>query len=117
MGESVAKPLEYYDNNIGKIKRTAGAFGLSLDDVFVNQDGTHHPKMQEIYSNKNFDFMQEWYLGDDILQNKNRDIKNLEKKINSQDEPSLMDVEELAILKSEYDVERRDFVNDMLELD
>lgn len=108
---------EYYDNNIGKIKRTAGAFGLSLDDVFVNQDGTHHPKMQEIYSNKNFDFMQEWYLGDDELQKKKNKVKNLEKKINSQDEPSLMDVEELAILKSEYDVERRDFVNDMLELD
>lgn len=109
---------EYYDENIGTIERTAKAFGLSLKDVFEGDKiGAHHPKMQQIYSNRNFDWMQEWYLGDKELKSIRDKIKRREKKMNASENPSQELLEEIATLNGAYNTERRDFVNDMLELD
>lgn len=109
---------EYYDENIGTIERTAKAFGLSLKDVFEGDKiGAHHPKMQQIYSNRNFDWMQEWYLGDKELKSIRDKIKRREKKMNASENPSHELLEEIATLNGAYNTERRDFVNDMLELD
>jgi tRNA G18 (ribose-2'-O)-methylase SpoU len=109
---------EYYDENIGTIERTAKAFGLSLKDVFEGDKiGAHHPKMQQIYSNRNFDWMQEWYLGDKELKSIRDKIKRREKKMNASENPSQELLEEIATLNGAYNTERREFVNDMLELD
>lgn len=109
---------EYYDENIGTIERTAKAFGLSLKDVFEGDKiGAHHPKMQQIYSNRNFDWMQEWYLGDKELKSIRDKIKRREKEMNASENPSHELLEEIATLNGAYNTERRDFVNDMLELD
>lgn len=108
---------EYYDRNESRIKRTAKAFGLSLDEVFVEQKGAHQPKMQEIYGNDNFDFMQEWYKGNKELESLKGKIDRREKKLAETDKPSQELIDEIAALSNEYDTKRREFVNDMLELD
>ena len=107
---------KYYDERIGFIERRAKKFGLTLEDVFVNMEGGHHPKMQEIYSKDNFDFMQEWYLGNKALEDKKNKIENEEKRAAKEGlEPE--NNMELAALQNEFEADRRDFVNDMLELD
>ena len=108
---------EYYNSNLGDIKRRAEKFGYDLDDVFLKQKGSHHPKMQEIYSNSNFDFMQEWYKGNEELERLNKKVKDIEKKIAGKEKPSQALIEKLARAQAKFEAERRDFVNDMLELD
>ena len=95
----------------------AEKFGYDLDDIFEKEKVKHHPKIMEIYKNKHFDFMQEWYKGNKELEEINNEIKKLEKKINSKDNPSEFLLHKLAKKKAELASERRDFVNDMLELD
>ena len=107
----------YYDGNINYIKRRAEKFGYTIDDVFEKEKGKHHPKMLEIYQNSNFDFMQEWYLGNQELNELNKEIKKLKKKIAEKKNPSSSLLNKLANKKNKFDAERRDFVNDMLELD
>ena len=109
--------MDYYDSQVGYIKRSAERFGYDLDEVFNKEKGKHHPKMNEIYSNKNFDFMQEWYKGNKDLEKLNDKIKNLEKKIAGKENPTQSDLNKLARLKDQFAVERREFVDDMLELD
>jgi hypothetical protein len=109
--------MDYYDSQVGYIKRSAERFGYDLDEVFNKEKGKHHPKMNEIYSNKNFDFMQEWYKGNKDLEKLNDKIKNLEKKIAGKENPTQSDLNKLARLKDKFAVERREFVDDMLELD
>lgn len=109
--------MDYYDSQVGYIKRRAARFGYDLDEVFNKEKGKHHPKMNEIYSNKNFDFMQEWYKGNEDLEKLNDKIKNLEKKIAGKENPTQSDLNKLARLKDQFAVERREFVDDMLELD
>ena len=109
--------MDYYDSQVGYIKRRAARFGYDLDEVFKKEKGKHHPKMNEIYSNKNFDFMQEWYKGNEDLEKLNDKIKNLEKKIAGKENPTQSDLNKLARLKDQFAVERREFVDDMLELD
>lgn len=108
---------DYYDSNVGYVKRIAEKFGYDLDDVFIKESGKHHPKMMDIYNNRNFGFMQEWYLGNEELNEINNDIKKLNKKVAEKDKPSIQLLDELAKKKNELEAERRDFVNDMLELD
>ena len=107
---------DYYDKRIGYIERRAKTFGLSLDDVFVDMSDAHQPKMQEIYSNKEFDFMKEWYLGNKELEKMKNSIKKEEKRA-AKEGLAPEDNTELAALMNEYETERREFVNDMLELD
>lgn len=107
----------YYDNNVNYIKRRAEKFGLTLDDVFLKEKGKHHPKMLEIYTNSNFDFMQEWYKGNDVLKDMNREIKKLKNKISETEKPSTVLLNKLASQEGKFEAERREFVNDMLELD
>jgi hypothetical protein len=72
--------------------------------------------MQEVYSKDNFDFMQEWYLGNKVLEEKKNKIEREEKRAAKEGlEPE--NNMELAALQNEFEAERRDFVNDMLELD
>ena len=104
---------EYYDNRIGFIKRRAEKFGLTLNDVFVDEKGKHHPKMMEVYDNKEFDFMQEWYKGNKELDSLDNKIKRLEKKETLTSDES----QKLVTYKAEYETKRREFVLDMLELD
>lgn len=108
---------EYYDSNVNYINRMAKRFGYSLEDVFEKEKGKHHPKMNEIYSNKNFDFMQEWYIGVKELDAINDKIKKLDKKIAAKKNPTEQDMLKWSRLNDKYITERRDFVNDMLELD
>ena len=61
--------------------------------------------------------MQEWYKGNEELKELNNEIKNLKDKIESKENPSESMLMRLAKLESKLAVERRDFVNDMLELD
>jgi len=108
---------EYYDSNVKAIKTMAKRFGYDLEDVFEKEKGKHHPKMNEIYSNKNFDFMQEWYIGVKELDAINDKIKKLDKKIAAKENPTEQDMLKWSRLNDKYMTERRDFVNDMLELD
>ena len=107
----------YYDERLSYIKRRAEKFGYDLDDVFLKQKGAHHPKMQEIYSNETFDFMQEWYKGNEELDKLNNEIKKIKKKIAEKEKPSQSLIEKLARAEAKFEAERREFVNDMLELD
>ncbi len=104
---------EYYDNRVGFIKRRAEKFGLTLNDVFVDEKGKHHPKMMEVYNNKEFDFMQEWYKGNKTLESLDNKIKRLEKKETLTSD----EAQKLVTYKAEYETKRREFVLDMLELD
>ena len=109
---------DYYDANVNSIKRTAKNFGYDLEEVFGDEPvGTHHPRMQKIYKNRNFDFMQEWYKGNKELESLSNKIKRKEKKLAGMENAPIELVEEIANLKSQYETERREFVNDMLELD
>ena len=108
---------DFYDERIGYIKRRAEKFGYDLDDVFLKEKGKHHPKMQEIYSNKHFDFMQEWYKGSDDLKKLNKKVKDQEKKIAAKENPTDYDLEKLGKLQDKFNIARREFVEDMLELD
>ena len=108
---------DFYDDNLNYIKRRAEKFGYDLEDVFLKEKGKHHPKMLEIYENKNFDFMQEWYKGNQELDELNREIKKLKKEIAGKEHPSEALLNKLAKKQDKFDAERRDFVNDMLELD
>ena len=109
---------EYYDENVNSIKRTAKAFGYDLKEVFSGENvGAHHPRMQRIYNNRNFDFMQEWYAGNKELESLKNKIEYREKKIAGMDEVPNELIEEIAALKNELENERREFVNDMLKLD
>ena len=108
---------EYYDERITFIKKRAEKFGYNLDEVFLKEKGKHHPKMQDIYLNKEFDFMQEWYKGNDELKELQKKVKELEKEIASKENPSEVLVQKLLMAKAKLENERREFVNDMLELD
>ena len=108
---------EYYDERIGKIKRTAKQFGYDLDDVFKKEKGKYHPKMLELYQNKTFDFMQEWYRGNEELKELQDKVKKIEKKIAEKEYPSEELIYRLEAAKLKLENERREFVDDMLELD
>lgn len=108
---------DYYDANVNYIKRTAEKFGYDLEDVFEKEKGKHHPKMAEIYSNGTFDFMQEWYKGVKELDELNKELKKLDKKITAKKEPTEQDMLKFARKNDKYLTARREFVNDMLELD
>ena len=108
---------DYYDERAGYIKRRAEMFGLTLDDVFLKEKGKHHPKMLEIYSNSNFDFMQEWYKGNKELKELDKEVKKLRRDIESRENPSTAILNKLARKEAQFAAERREFVNDMLELD
>lgn len=108
---------DYYDERAGYIKRRAEMFGLTLDDVFLKEKGKHHPKMLEIYTNSNFDFMQEWYKGNKELKELDKEIKKLKKDIEAKENPSTAILNKLARKEAQFAAERREFVNDMLELD
>jgi hypothetical protein len=108
--------MEYYDDRIGFIKRRAKKFGYDLSDVFEKEKGKHHPKMQDIYNNDTFDWMQEWYLGNKELESIKDKISRLEKKIGD-NEPTKDQSKKLEKLNAEFITLQREFVNDMLELD
>ena len=108
---------EYYDERINVIKRRAEKFGYDLDDVFLKEKGKHHPKMLELYTNDTFDFMQEWYKGNEELKKLHKEVKNIEKKIAESESPSEVLAYKLLMAKAKLETERREFVNDMLELD
>lgn len=108
---------DFYDDRIGYIKRRAEKFGYDLDDVFLKEKGKHHPKMQEIYGNEHFDFMQEWYKGSAELKKYNKKVKDQKKKIEAKENPTDYDLEKLGILQDRFNTARREFVDDMLELD
>lgn len=108
---------EYYDDRIGFIKKRAEKFGYDLDEVFLKGKGKHHPKMQDIYNNKTFDFMQEWYKGNEELKELQKAVKKIEKQIAEKEKPSEALINKLLKAKMELDIERREFVNDMLEFD
>lgn len=110
--------LEYYNSNLSKISRTAKAFDYDLDDVFINKKGQQKPKMQkDIYSNPTFEWMQEWYKGNKELEKYDKDVKELEQKIAETENPSEYQLEKLNRVRLKFESERRDFINDMLELD
>ena len=108
---------DYYDQRVGTIKTRAKQFGYELDDIFEKKKGRHHPKIQEIYANDNFEFMQEWYKGNKELEKLNKDIQKLELKIAEKENPSESLVMKLNKKKDKFLVERREFVNKMLEID
>lgn len=108
---------DFYDANLNYIKRRAEQFGYDLEDVFLKEKGKHQPKMLDIYQNRNFDFMQEWYKGNKELEEMNREIKKLKKEIAAKEKPSTALLNKLAKKQDKFNAERRDFVNDMLELD
>lgn len=122
---------EYYDERIGSIKRIAKKFGYDLKDVFINGEGKHRPKMiKDIYGKKDFDFMQEWYLGHEGnpegmtdaenwgLDKMKQEIKKIEKEINKyEDDPPQELIEELNRLNKEFESYRRELVEDLMELD
>jgi hypothetical protein len=108
---------EYYDDRIGFIKKRAEKFGYDLDEVFLKGKGKHHPKMQDIYNNKTFDFMQEWYKGNEELKELQNAVKKIEKQIAEKEKPSEALINKLLKAKMELEIERREFVNDMLEFD
>ena len=129
---------EYYNDRIKLIETTAERFNITLDDVFKRVSdgeapaGAHHPEMSKIYGKRNFDFMQEWYLahkGEGIeneygekelglsqLKTKVNGVENKIKK-NENGEPTLEQIEELAMWNNRYEEARRDLVYDLLELD
>jgi predicted nucleic acid-binding Zn-ribbon protein len=109
--------MDYYDSQVKYVKRNAARFGYDLDEVFNKEKGKHHPKMNEIYSNKNFDFMQEWYKGNMDLEKLHDKLKDLEAKIDGKENPTQSDLNRLEKLTTKFMNERRAFVNDMLELD
>ena len=108
---------EYYDDRIGFIKRRAAQFGFDLEDVFKYKKGQHQPKMMEIYNSKEFDFMQEWYEGNKRLESLEKEIKKFEKEIAKHADPSEGMLNRLAEMEARLAAERREFVNDILELD
>lgn len=108
---------DFYDKNVSYIKRTGKSFGLSLDDIFLNQSGAHHPKMSEIYNGKDFDWMREWYIGAKELEDMKNDIEKLEKTLMSFGVEDPSKDSEITGMMSEYNKARREFVDDMLELD
>ena len=107
---------DYYDANLNYIKRRAEKFGYDLEDVFKKEKGKHHPKMLDIYENDNFVFMQEWYNGNKDLEELNREIKKLKKDIAEKETPSDALLNKLAKKQDKLNAKRREFVNDMLEL-
>ena len=73
--------------------------------------------MVKIYSNDNFEFMKEWYKGNEKLEDKKNEIKKLEKEIASKENPSEGRLRKLDRLNGEFDAMRSEFVNKMLELE
>ncbi|MEE0237615.1 MAG: LPD38 domain-containing protein [Bacteroidales bacterium] len=108
---------DYYNANVNFIKRRAEKFGYNLEDVFVKRKGIHHPKMLEIYNNPTFEWMQMWYNGNEELKELKNKINKLEAQLESKESPSEQQLYSLAKLKAKFTEERRDFVDDMLELD
>lgn len=108
---------DYYKERLSFVNRRAKMFGYDLDDVFLKKRGAHHPKMQEVYGSKEFDFMQEWYKGNKELEKYHDKVKYFEKKIAERQNPSEALLQKLAKAKVKLEDERREFVDDMLELD
>ena len=108
---------DFYDSNIGYIKRRAEKFGYDLNDVFYSKAGEHHPKMQDIYNNRNFNFMQEWYAGNKELESLNNEIKNLKKNLGGEENMTEVNFEALTGIQNELNNRRREFVNKMLEIE
>jgi hypothetical protein len=109
--------LDYYNSQVGYIKRTAEKFGYDLDDVFKSKKGAHHPKMSEIYGHDDFTFMSEWYKRDKKLKDKYDKVKEQRNKIASKKNPTQSDYNRLERLTNKYLEEQREMVNFMLELD
>jgi hypothetical protein len=120
---------DYYDNRIGHIKRRADKFDLNLKDVFIEGKGAHHPKMQEIYNNKEFEFMKRWYLGHEGnpqgksqaeisgLNKMQREIKKLEAKIEEMKNPDDGIKQHLKERRKIFEDYRRRLVHELMELD
>jgi hypothetical protein len=107
---------DYYDERIGWIKRRAEKFGYELDNIMINMDGGYQPKIAEIYDNKNFEWMQAWYIGNKELEAKKKAIKDYEKELALYDEPSQGQIEHKTNLEDQFLEYRREFVDKMLEM-
>lgn len=108
---------DYYEDRINRIETRAKSFGYTLEDVFSKKIGAHHPKMQEVYGNKEFDFMQKWYMGNKELEKAHNAVKKIEREINRTKEPSIGMQEELVKKNAEFEDKRRKLVNELLELE
>jgi hypothetical protein len=108
---------DYYDKNLSFIKRRAEMFGYDLDQVFIDKEGGHHPKMQEIYDNETFDWMAKWYVENKELEKLNKKVKKMKKDIGSGSDERWADVEELNALIQEFNEARRKFVDELIEMD
>lgn len=121
---------DYYSKRLPTIKRTAASFGYTLDEVFARTEdgearaGEHQPAMSKIYNRKNFDFMQEWYLGhkgegdeENLGLDQIKTQIEMYKKAVNKDEFDLDAKEMLAEYEMMLEAKRRDLVNDLLELD
>lgn len=108
---------EFYDKNLNYIKRTAEAFGYTLDDIFINHEGAYQPKINEIYSNDDYEWMEAWYLGSSELEDKKKEVEKLEKTLKSYGELGESQLNEIEAAMNEYNLERKEFVEDMLEFD
>lgn len=113
---------EEFDSEVDPIKKTAKAFGYSLDEVFKpvaeggKRAGDNHPKMQkDVYGNRHFEHMQAWYLGQKKLDSINNKIKKQEKKMAKIENPPQGEFDKMAKLQAEYETTRTELVNGMLE--
>lgn len=119
----------YYDDRLSFVKTRAEKFGYDLDDVFNKEKGKQHPKMHEIYDNKEYEFMKAWYLGHEGnprgeskqakagLNKLHNEIKKLEKKIAQKENPSPGQTEKLSRLQQEFEDYRREVVDELLKIE
>lgn len=113
---------EEFDSEVDPIKKTAKAFGYSLDEVFKpvgeggKRAGDNHPKMQkDVYGNRHFEHMQAWYLGQKKLESINDEIEKQEKKMAKIANPPRGEIDKMTKLQAEYETTRTELVNGMLE--
>lgn len=113
---------EEFDSEVDPIKKTAKAFGYSLDEVFKpvaeggKRAGDNHPKMQkDVYGNRHFEHMQAWYLGQKKLESINDKIEKQEKKMAKIANPPQGEIDKMTKLQAEYETTRTELVNGMLE--
>lgn len=113
---------EEFNSEVNPIKKTAKAFGYSLDEVFKpvgeggKRAGDHHPKMQkDVYGNRHFEHMQAWYLGQKKLDSINDEIEKQEKKMAKMENPPQGEIDKMTKLQAEYETTRTELVNGMLE--
>lgn len=113
---------EEFNSEVNPIKKTAKAFGYSLDEVFKpvakggKRVGDNQPKMQkDVYGNRHFEHMQAWYLGQKKLDSINDEIEKQEKKMAKMENPPQGEIDKMAKLQAEYETTRTELVNGMLE--